>query len=187
MSDNGGSDEGVRVVRASKRADGTFRKERKIRDGYIPPDEQVAYVSRGKQYQIDRDKDPVPGFDTADQVAAKPMSKSAKKNAARKAKKGSDPGQPAEQPPSGQVQAATKAQNGAAHAPSDQQSQHGAQCQESAAEAGDKRARALKKKIRQITTLQDKSSAGEQLTPEQQVKLDSLSDLQAELDALELK
>ena len=49
MSDYGVNGEGDRVVRASRRADGTFRKERKIRDGYVPPDEQLAYVSRGKQ------------------------------------------------------------------------------------------------------------------------------------------
>lgn len=52
MSVAGANGEGERVVRASRRADGTYRKERKIRDGYVPPDEQVAYVSRGKQVTI---------------------------------------------------------------------------------------------------------------------------------------
>lgn len=52
MSDVGANGEGERVVRASRRADGTYRKERKIRDGYVPPDEQVAYVSRGKQVRM---------------------------------------------------------------------------------------------------------------------------------------
>lgn len=54
MSEHGVNPDGERVVRASRRADGTYRKERKIRDGYVPPDEQVAYVSRGKQVICDR-------------------------------------------------------------------------------------------------------------------------------------
>lgn len=56
MSDNGENGGAERVVRASRRADGTFRKERKIRDGYVPPDEQVAYVSRGQQVSLSTGK-----------------------------------------------------------------------------------------------------------------------------------
>ena len=41
------NEEGERVVAASRRPDGTVRKERRVRSGYVPQDEQQVYVSRG--------------------------------------------------------------------------------------------------------------------------------------------
>lgn len=38
---------GERVIAASRRPDGTVRKERRVRAGYVPQDEQQVYVSRG--------------------------------------------------------------------------------------------------------------------------------------------
>jgi Mago binding len=38
---------GERVIAASRRPDGTLRKERKIRPGFVPQEEQQVYVSRG--------------------------------------------------------------------------------------------------------------------------------------------
>lgn len=38
---------GERVIAASRRPDGTVRKERRVRAGYVPQDEQAVYVSRG--------------------------------------------------------------------------------------------------------------------------------------------
>jgi len=40
-------DQGERVVLGSRRPDGTYRKERRIRAGYTPQDEQPTYVSVG--------------------------------------------------------------------------------------------------------------------------------------------
>lgn len=51
-SDYGTNEEGARIVLGTRRADGTYRKEKKVRAGYVPPDEQVAYVSRGKQVSL---------------------------------------------------------------------------------------------------------------------------------------
>jgi Mago binding len=48
-SDYGVNEAGERIVLSTRRADGSYRKERRVRAGYVPPDEQVAYVSRGKQ------------------------------------------------------------------------------------------------------------------------------------------
>jgi len=39
--------DGERVIAASKRPDGTLRKERRVRAGYVPQDEQPVYQPRG--------------------------------------------------------------------------------------------------------------------------------------------
>ena len=43
------NDDGERVIAASRRPDGTVRKERRVRAGYVPQDEQPVYQSRGTQ------------------------------------------------------------------------------------------------------------------------------------------
>ena len=41
------NDDGERVIAPSRRPDGTLRKERRVRFGYVPDDEKEVYVSRG--------------------------------------------------------------------------------------------------------------------------------------------
>ena len=43
------SAEGDKVIAASRRPDGTFRPERRVRAGYVPQDEVEVYMSRGSR------------------------------------------------------------------------------------------------------------------------------------------
>ena len=39
--------DGERVIESTKRPDGTYRRERRVRPGYVPQDEQPVYQSKG--------------------------------------------------------------------------------------------------------------------------------------------
>lgn len=51
MSSQGDQGE-ERVIVGSKRPDGTYRKERRVRAGYVPQDEQPVYQSKGALVSI---------------------------------------------------------------------------------------------------------------------------------------
>lgn len=46
------TDSGEKVLPGSRRPDGTVRKERKIRAGYVPQDEQPVYQSGGVMVRL---------------------------------------------------------------------------------------------------------------------------------------
>eukprot|EP00878_Enallax_costatus_P044687 GHUV01053396.1.p1 GENE.GHUV01053396.1~~GHUV01053396.1.p1 ORF type:complete len:112 (+),score=32.98 GHUV01053396.1:259-594(+) len=82
------NENGEKVLLGSRRPDGTIRKERRIRAGYIPQDEQAVYESRGMMARANIPR--CPGLDSAQAsgaAAAAAKSKAAKKNEKRKAKK----------------------------------------------------------------------------------------------------
>ncbi|KAI8586621.1 hypothetical protein BDZ88DRAFT_441427 [Geranomyces variabilis] len=179
---------GDRVIPASRRPDGTVRKERKVRPGFVPQEDAARYSNA----KIDATKVPagyVPGLQQSSgsgsrlaahqPVVDSAASKAAKKNAKRKAKKLEEVlglgGREAAAEPSTQKAAAPLADA----APSTTAT--------AAAAAADpeKKLKALRKKLRQITDIEAKQSASTPLNDDQRQKIASKPQLEAEVAELE--
>jgi partner of Y14 and mago len=163
---------GERQIPESVRADGTTRKAIKIRPGYRPPEDVEVYKNRTAKAFHDRGKRiGIPGStglkDEPSQQPDAPASsnKNAKRREARKKAKatGDEPDQPQGKTDSKPEQAEVDPQ----------------------AEA-EKKARTLKKKLKQARELQSKKDTGEALLPEQIAKVIKINELIRELEALGL-
>ncbi|KAI1253525.1 hypothetical protein MGN70_005733 [Eutypa lata] len=164
---------GERQIPESLRSDGTTRKAIKIRPGYRPPEDVEVYKNRTAETFRNRGKGGIPGTEgLKDQNAELPSSAASNKNAKRrearkKAKATNEPQSDA---------TPTTAQDGAADA-----------------KAGDevdpevekeKKARNLKKKLKQAKDLKNKKEGGETLLPEQIAKVIKINELIRELEML---
>ncbi|KAJ6816370.1 partner of Y14 and mago-like isoform X2 [Iris pallida] len=82
--------EGERILAPTRRPDGTLRKPVRIRAGYVPQDEVAIYQSKGALLRKETQPEVPPGYDPvldASAAAAKPKTKSAKRNERKKEKK----------------------------------------------------------------------------------------------------
>ncbi|KAI0116867.1 hypothetical protein F4814DRAFT_265108 [Daldinia grandis] len=171
---------GERRIPESMRADGTTRKAIKIRPGYRPPEDVELYKNRTAESFRNRGKGGVVGAEglkeqkqetaaAAAATASAAGNKNAKRREARKkAKQSQDPAEATNnKPASGGAADAAKAED----------------VVDAEAER-EKKARNLKKKLKQAKDLKNKKEGGESLLPEQIAKVIKINELVRELEAL---
>ncbi|KAI9775165.1 MAG: hypothetical protein M1839_001416 [Geoglossum umbratile] len=173
------NESGERHIPASRRADGSTRREIKIRPGYKPPEDVEVYKNRAAESWKTRGSGGIPGAEglqdgKADGADSKASSnKNAKRREARKkAKAASDP------PPQGPTSSSP-----APAESSDQNPPPSGSPLDPSAEK-EKQARNLRKKLRQAKDLMDRKESGENLLPEQLEKVIKINELVRQLDSL---
>lgn len=161
---------GERHIPESVRADGTTRKAIKIKPGYRPPEDVEIYKNRTAETFRNRGKDGVPGAEGLKEQKVELPSAASNKNAKRR-------------------EARKKAKSGV-EGQNNAEADKGKDATETKAEDVDpevekeKKARNLKKKLKQAKELQSKKDGGESLLPEQIAKVIKINELIRELEAL---
>ncbi|KAI1395464.1 hypothetical protein F4819DRAFT_492454 [Hypoxylon fuscum] len=166
---------GERHIPESMRADGTTRKAIKIRPGYRPPEDVEVYKNRTAETFRNRGKGGVVGAEgLKEQKQEAPASAAANKNAKRReARKKAKSTNPSEDT------------TATADSKAPENSSTGAKAEEVDPEAEkEKKARNLKKKLKQAKDLKNKKEGGEALLPEQIAKVIKINELVRELEAL---
>ncbi|KAH8550556.1 partner of Y14 and mago [Umbelopsis sp. PMI_123] len=155
-----------RYIPGSRRPDGTYRKERKVRPGFTPAEDVVRYsntrieASKPSQYP--------PGYTPK----TKPVAPSGGKKKANKTEKGDSTAAPSRQQD-------TKSAEAPGTTPL-------ANPTLSPATEMEKRIKALQKKLRQIDELKAKKSSGTSLNAEQLDKIAKAKSLEEELSKLQI-
>ena len=159
-------------IPASRRPDGSWRKARRVKEGYVPPDEVAKYESKGKQWL-----NSVPSLPPGVYEEEKQRSKNQKKRKNKK-KEGSD-SQKCE------VVEITQKMEGAKVSVSTTAA--GTVYTSNPDDLKMKRVKNLRKKLRQIEELQAKLDSGEIKNPEvtQLEKLSKKEEIERELELLE--
>ena len=167
---------GERLIPASVRADGSVRKEVRIRAGYTPPEDVEIYKNRTAHAFRNRGKGGVPGAefvksDTSD-LAKPAATKNAKRREATRKKAAEASG--------------SKAENGG-KASDDPKPAEGVEDPPKVVDPEvekEKEAKKLTKKIRQARELKVKKEQGGVLLPEQFEKVIKINELIRQLEAL---
>jgi partner of Y14 and mago protein len=168
------SENGERHVPSSTRADGSVRKEIKVRPGYRPPEDVEIYKNRTSEGFRNRGKGGVPGAEglkeESDPAKGSPAAnKNAKRREARRkaAAVAADTDDTAEQAPAEGTAAAA-----GPVPPADPDAEK------------EKEAKKLMKKLRQAKELKDKKENGDVLLPEQFEKVIKINELIRQLESL---
>ncbi|KAI0446805.1 putative RNA binding protein Pym [Xylaria telfairii] len=159
---------GERHIPESMRADGTTRKAIKIRPGYRPPEDVELYKNRTAEDFRNRGKGGIPGAeglkDSKQEAPSSASNKNAKRREARKKAKSANESQAGDDKATPSTE--TKPEEVDPEAEKE------------------KKARNLKKKLKQAKDLKNKKDGGESLLPEQIAKVIKINELIRELEAL---
>jgi len=170
--------DGDRHIPSSVRADGSVRKEIRVRPGYRPPEDVETYKNRTAEAWKNRGSGGVPGADAVDKDGSSgaAANKNAKRREARKkaaATAKDDEGSAGTEKASRvQLNGTTTEQDTAQPEPVDTEAEKA------------KEARKLAKKLRQARELKDKKDKGDALLPEQFEKVIKINELIRQLDKL---
>ena len=194
---------GDRHIPASTRADGSLRKEIKIRPGYRPPEDVEVYKNRTAEAWKTRGSEGVPGAAglgdrRVDEEKSGASGKNAKRREARKRAKAAEGGagdhagaevDVVEEQDEGAKSTITTTKAAKNETSNSQADPPGlvpaAEAKSDDPEAErEKQARALKKKLRQARELKEKKDSGEGLLPEQFAKVIKIQELIRQLEAL---
>lgn len=168
---------GERHIPESVRPDGSTRKAIKIRPGYRPPEDVEVYKNRTAETFRNRGKGGIPGAeglrddsktDTSAGTTAASNKNAKRREARKKAKAAGDEGE-------GEAENANATAAAAEAAKTEQVDPEVER---------EKKARNLKKKLKQAKDLKNKKDTGEALLPEQIAKVIKINELIRELDAL---
>lgn len=172
-SASSGDAAGETWIPASRRPDGTWRKARRVKEGYVPPDEVAKYESKGKQWANSFSKLP-PGVHEEEN---KQLTKNQKKRKNKK-KEGSEHQRCEVEEVTEKLQSATVSRTATAA---------GTVYTSNPDDLKLKRVKNLRKKLRQIEELQEKIDSGELVNPEatQLEKLSRREEIEKELSELE--
>ncbi|KAJ0121028.1 rna binding protein [Diaporthe amygdali] len=180
---------GERHIPESVRADGSTRKAIKIKPGYRPPEDVEVYKNRTAEgFRSRAAKGGVIGAEAASDDTAAPSTagsaaanKNAKRREARKKAKAAEE--------NGTATGGSEKTNGNSGAGSGENAKKGEGPAEPVLDPEaerEKKARNLKKKLKQARELQDKKEGGQALLPEQIAKVIKINELVRELAALGL-
>ncbi|KAJ5959275.1 Exon junction complex Pym [Penicillium vulpinum] len=189
---------GERYIPSSVRADGSRRKEIRVRPGYKPPEDVELYKNRAAAAWKTRAKGGVPGAeglsseDDKTKTATKPTTaattattaasnKNAKRREAKRNAKQTDEAGPTTEGKG--VESNNWRAAAPAPAPAPAEEKPAEELVDLEAEK-EKKARNLKKKLRQARDLHDKKQQGEALLPEQLEKVIKIQELVRQLDVL---
>lgn len=185
---------GDRHIPSSVRADGSVRKEIKIRPGYKPPEDVEVYKNRTAEAWKTRGSGGVPGATSVDQDAGTKSSnnKNAKRREARKRAKAAEGAQDDTAQVTDQANGNSKPEGTTKVdiSPASDQNARSKDKQEADPPEHDpevereKQVRNLKKKLRQARDLREKKDKGENLLPEQFEKVIKINELIRQLDGL---
>ncbi|KAL1583717.1 hypothetical protein WHR41_07478 [Cladosporium halotolerans] len=161
---------GSSVIPSSTRADGSVRREIKVKPGYKPPEDVELYRNRTAAAWKNRGKGGVPGAESVqkeDEEASLALNKNAKRREARK-----------------KANAAKDTADETAEIvkPAKEAEPKAEEVDPEAEKA--KEAKKLAKKLRQARDLKDKKEKGDNLLPEQFAKVIKMNELIRQLDSL---
>lgn len=169
---------GESVIPSSTRADGSVRKEIRVKPGYKPPEDVEVYKNRSAEAWKNRGRGGVPGAQVVGSDETEASSKAAAKNAKRREARKKAAAAAAEGNEDDGNAAGSVDVNG------DEAATNGVvEAADPEAEKA-KEARKLTKKLRQARELQEKKEKGDSLLPEQFAKVIKINELIRQLDSL---